>query len=108
MVRSLRSEALARELDGGRHCCEPVQPLEYLDEITGGSPYGATTITGGDGSRLPTANELQRADFIMNAQQHAELHGTGRQAYRKYLDSASPPHLATVFEPRFDALLLRR
>src|SRR5262245_19887325 len=32
-----------------------------LDEITGGSPYGATTIAGGDGSRLPTANELQGA-----------------------------------------------
>ena len=30
-----------------------------LDEITGGSPYGATTIAGGDGSRLPTAKELQ-------------------------------------------------
>jgi multimeric flavodoxin WrbA len=30
-----------------------------IDEITGGSPYGATTIAGGDGSRLPTANELQ-------------------------------------------------
>ena len=27
--------------------------------ITGGSPYGATTIAGGDGSRLPTANELE-------------------------------------------------
>ena len=34
-----------------------------LDEITGGSPYGATTITGGDGSRLPTANELQGARY---------------------------------------------
>ena len=34
-----------------------------LDEITGGSPYGATTITGGDGSRLPTANELQEARY---------------------------------------------
>jgi len=29
-----------------------------LDEITGGSPYGATTITGSDGARWPTANEL--------------------------------------------------
>jgi NAD(P)H dehydrogenase (quinone) len=29
-----------------------------LEEITGGSPYGATTIAGGDGSRLPTTNEL--------------------------------------------------
>jgi len=32
-----------------------------LDEIAGGSPYGATTIAGGDGTRLPTANELQGA-----------------------------------------------
>lgn len=32
-----------------------------IDEITGGSPYGATTITGGDGSRQPSANELEGA-----------------------------------------------
>jgi NAD(P)H dehydrogenase (quinone) len=34
-----------------------------LDEVTGGSPYGATTIAGGDGSRQPTANELQGARY---------------------------------------------
>jgi NAD(P)H dehydrogenase (quinone) len=34
-------------------------PMMTLDEITGASPYGATTIAGGDGSHLPTANELQ-------------------------------------------------
>src|ERR1700759_5287855 len=34
-----------------------------LEEITGGSPYGATTITGGDGKRLPTANELVGARY---------------------------------------------
>ena len=34
-----------------------------LDEITGGSPYGATTISGADGSRQPTANELQGARY---------------------------------------------
>ena len=34
-----------------------------LDEITGGSPYGATTITGGDGSRQPSANELEGARY---------------------------------------------
>ena len=34
-----------------------------LDEITGGSPDGATTITGSDGSRGPTANELQGARY---------------------------------------------
>ena len=28
------------------------------DEITGGSPYGATTIAGGDGSRQPSETEL--------------------------------------------------
>jgi NAD(P)H dehydrogenase (quinone) len=32
-----------------------------MDEITGGSPYGATTITGGDGSRMPSDNELEGA-----------------------------------------------
>jgi len=32
-----------------------------VDEITGGSPYGASTIAGGDGSRKPSANELDGA-----------------------------------------------
>jgi NAD(P)H dehydrogenase (quinone) len=34
-----------------------------LEEITGGSPYGATTIAGGDGSRRPSANELGGARY---------------------------------------------
>lgn len=34
-----------------------------LEEITGGAPYGATTIAGGDGSRLPSDNELEGARF---------------------------------------------
>lgn len=34
-----------------------------LDEITGGTPYGASTIAGGDGSRQPSANELDGARF---------------------------------------------
>jgi NAD(P)H dehydrogenase (quinone) len=34
-----------------------------LDEITGGSPYGASTIAGGDGSRQPSANELDGARY---------------------------------------------
>ena len=34
-----------------------------LDEVTGGSPYGATTITGSDGSRQPSANELAGARY---------------------------------------------
>lgn len=33
------------------------------DEITGGSPYGATTITNGDGSRMPSENELDGARY---------------------------------------------
>lgn len=32
-----------------------------LDEIVGGSPYGATTIAGGDGSRQPSEIELEGA-----------------------------------------------
>ena len=34
-----------------------------LDEITGGSPYGASTIAGGDGSRNPSQNELDGARY---------------------------------------------
>jgi NAD(P)H dehydrogenase (quinone) len=34
-----------------------------IDEITGGSPYGASTITGGKGERMPSENELQAARF---------------------------------------------
>lgn len=34
-----------------------------LKEITGGSPYGASTIAGGDGSRMPSENELGMAKF---------------------------------------------
>lgn len=34
-----------------------------LDEITGGSPYGATTITGGNGERQPSKNELVGAHY---------------------------------------------
>ena len=34
-----------------------------VNEITGGSPYGASTIAGGDGSRMPSENELAAARF---------------------------------------------
>jgi NAD(P)H dehydrogenase (quinone) len=34
-----------------------------VDEITGGSPYGASTIAGGQGERMPSANELEAARF---------------------------------------------
>ena len=34
-----------------------------IDEITGGSPYGASTIAGGSGERMPSENELEAARF---------------------------------------------
>ena len=34
-----------------------------LDEVTGGSPYGASTIAAGGGSRQPSENELAGARF---------------------------------------------
>jgi NAD(P)H dehydrogenase (quinone) len=37
------------------------QGQTIMTEMTGGSPYGASTITGGDGSRQPSANELAGA-----------------------------------------------
>jgi len=48
-----------------------------LDEVTGGAPYGATTITGGDGSRQPSENELAGARYQgrMIAETAKKLHG---------------------------------
>ena len=40
-----------------------VQELLNMEEITGGTPYGATTLAGADGSRRPTENELSIARF---------------------------------------------
>lgn len=34
-----------------------------IDEITGGSPYGASTIAGTQGERMPSENELNAARF---------------------------------------------
>jgi len=34
-----------------------------IDEITGGSPYGASTIAGGQGERMPSLNELEAARY---------------------------------------------
>jgi NAD(P)H:quinone oxidoreductase type IV len=39
------------------------QGLVNMSEITGGSPYGAGTLAGGDGSRRPSENELAIARF---------------------------------------------
>src|SRR5579863_8478621 len=37
--------------------------LTRMDEITGGTPYGATTLAKADGSRQPSENELEGARF---------------------------------------------
>jgi NAD(P)H dehydrogenase (quinone) len=34
-----------------------------IDEITGCSPYGASTIAGGQGERMPSENELAGARY---------------------------------------------
>ena len=39
------------------------QGLTNMDEISGGTPYGATTLAKGDGSRQPSENELSIARF---------------------------------------------
>jgi len=39
------------------------QELTNMAEITGGTPYGASTLAGSDGSRQPTENELAIARF---------------------------------------------
>lgn len=39
------------------------QEIMNMSEITGGSPYGASTLAGGDGKRLPSENEIKIARF---------------------------------------------
>jgi NAD(P)H dehydrogenase (quinone) len=48
-----------------------------VKEVTGGSPYGATTITDGDGSRQPSESELAGARYQGRAIAEAaiKLHG---------------------------------
>jgi NAD(P)H dehydrogenase (quinone) len=40
-----------------------IPELTNMKEITGGSPYGATTLADGDGSRQPSENELAIARY---------------------------------------------
>lgn len=37
--------------------------LTVMTEVSGGSPYGASTLAGGDGKRVPSENELEIARF---------------------------------------------
>lgn len=48
-----------------------------VDEVAGGSPYGATTIASGDGSRQPSTIELDGAKYLGGhvAGIAAKLHG---------------------------------
>lgn len=39
------------------------QEIMNMSEITGGSPYGASTLAGGDGKRQPSDNEIKIAHF---------------------------------------------
>ena len=42
-----------------------------IDEITGGSPYGASTIAGTKGERMPSENELKLAKSL--GKHHVEI-----------------------------------
>jgi NAD(P)H dehydrogenase (quinone) len=54
-----------------------IPEMQEMTEICGGSPYGATTIAGGDGSRKPSAKELTIARYqgAHVAKIAAKLHG---------------------------------
>ena len=61
---------VTRDLEATRAFYEDVIGLPYsfagntiMSEISGGTPYGASTIAGGDGSRMPSENELAGARF---------------------------------------------
>lgn len=53
----------ARRVPGAEVSVFQVPELGNVDGITGGTPYGASTVAKLDGSRLPSANELAIARF---------------------------------------------
>ena len=62
-ILSVHTVLLAPRFRPGPGCPYAFQGQTTLDEITGGSPYGASTIAGGDGSRQPSENELAGRPF---------------------------------------------
>ena len=63
-----------------------------VDEIKGGSPYGATTIAGGDGSRQPSERELARRP----------LPGQARRRHRRQAQGLNGLHCSEFRKPRFE------
>ena len=55
-------ETLAKAVSAGAGSVDGTE-LMNMSEITGGTPYGASTLAGADGSRQPSANELTIARF---------------------------------------------
>jgi hypothetical protein len=52
-------------------CPTRMARLLEMQEISGGTPYGASTITKGDGSRQPSTNELAIARYLGALYHHA-------------------------------------
>jgi hypothetical protein len=69
----------------------PVQ--NNMEEIHGGSAYGAGTFAGGDGSRQPTKIELQIAE-------HQGSHFTQTATALKIGRAALPPKVASPPDPK--------
>ena len=59
----LPHDAAAPRHDHRRRALLRAAALTNMDEITGGTPYGATTLAGADGTRQPSENELAIARF---------------------------------------------
>jgi len=89
------------------HCGMTVVGLNYgfagqmkVDEITGGTPYGATTIAGPDAQRQPSQNELAAARYQRRAIAQAEhdLLADLRRARRslRHQDMDEPPAVARL------------
>ena len=59
------------------------QRLVNMAEITGGTPYGATTLAGIDGSRQLSENELAIARFHRHVAQITNALIAGRKQWAK-------------------------
>ena len=86
-IRSLHTELFHHGLIvvGVPYAC---QELMNMNEITGGSPYGASTLAGPRGDRLPTENELTIARYMGR---HVTRIGAELKAGREAIGARSTP-----------------
>ncbi len=103
---SIIANLLALRHDHCRAAYSHARPDECSSEIAGGSPYGATTVAGGDGSRQPIGDRSRRRASSgpcdrRDREQTAWLMRHGRHSHSAMPPSRGAARNARNREPRY-------